>query len=332
VVMAAAIANRSPAGVQVTVSGTGMTATLGEDGRFLFANVPEDAQLRFTREDGIDATLRAAGSELMIELGATSASVGKGAGTSGKLLQLEGVLKSASDTEVVIDAAGRGETTVQVNDRTIIRHGKETFTAADLKAGWQVHIKAADSDGGLSAVQIMVQRMGEDEGDDDGDGDPSTATANGYVTSLGADQMVVHRPNGTDVTVKVTSATEIKEHGKPITFADIKVGAHVECRGKRIDDQTIEAVQIEVEENGHNPDDGAPVTVNGSVTAVGASQLTVGDMVVKTDSSTRIRKQGKTIALSDVKTGDRVTAHGTRVDATTILAQEIEVKGGKGKD
>lgn len=338
VVMAASMANTSPAGVQVTVVGTGMTTTLSEDGKFAFANVPEDARLHFTRGDGIDATLKMAGTgSAVIELSATSASAARRRAAPPPLLQLEGIIKTASATEIVIDDASRGETTVKLTDTTVIRHGNDTFTADQLKAGWQVHVKAMQSGDDKVAVEIMVQRMGEDEGDDDGDGDPSTATANGYVTSLGADEMVVHRPNGTDVTVKVTATTEIKEYGQPITFADIKVGAHVECRGKRIDDHTIEAVQIEVEENGHNPDDGPPITVNGSVKSVGASQLTVtaqqgGDVVVKTDASTRIRKQGKTISLSDVKAGDRVTAHGTRVDATTILATEIEVKGGKGKD
>ena len=43
------VANTSPAGVQVSVRGTGMTTTLGADGRLAFANMPEGAVLDFQR-------------------------------------------------------------------------------------------------------------------------------------------------------------------------------------------------------------------------------------------------------------------------------------------
>jgi hypothetical protein len=52
---------------------------------------------------------------------------------------------------------------------------------------------------------------------------------------------------------------------------------------------------------------------------------------VNVDSNTRIRKQGKDISLSDVKVGDFVQAEGSRVDATTLLASEIQVSGGGGR-
>src|SRR5882724_10769484 len=47
----------SPAGVRVSVVGTGMSTLLGPDGRFTFSGVPENAELHFMREDGIDARL-----------------------------------------------------------------------------------------------------------------------------------------------------------------------------------------------------------------------------------------------------------------------------------
>jgi len=45
----------SPAGVEVTVAGTGMTTVVGEDGRFVFAGVPEGAQLHIHRGTDVDA-------------------------------------------------------------------------------------------------------------------------------------------------------------------------------------------------------------------------------------------------------------------------------------
>jgi hypothetical protein len=52
------VSNTNPEGVQVSVRGTGMTAILGADGQFAFANIPEGAVLDFSRaSDSIDASL-----------------------------------------------------------------------------------------------------------------------------------------------------------------------------------------------------------------------------------------------------------------------------------
>jgi hypothetical protein len=45
VVMASEMDNSSPAGVEVSVVGTGMSAILAADGRFTFAGVPANAEL-----------------------------------------------------------------------------------------------------------------------------------------------------------------------------------------------------------------------------------------------------------------------------------------------
>jgi len=101
-------------------------------------------------------------------------------------------------------------------------------------------------------------------------------------------------------------------------------------RGTKVDDSTLQAIRIEVEDApGTVPDDhghGA-AEVSGSVSAAGASSLTVGGTTVKVDADTVITRQGKTISPGDVKVGDRVEAKGTRVDATTILADTIAVSG-----
>ena len=165
-----------------------------------------------------------------------------------------------------------------------------------------------------------------------------TATANGIVTSKDASSLVVHRANGDDVTVQVSSATVIRLHGKVIPFADVAAGNRVEARGTRVDDHTVNAVAIEVEDNVNddNGDDGNPghhvgATANGTVASVGASSLVVHaangvDTTVNVDANTKIKKHGDTITLAGIAAGDRVEARGTRVDAHTILAEQIEVE------
>src|SRR5688500_6325625 len=50
--------NAGPAGVRVSVRGTGMSEILADDGQFAFASVPTEPVLDFTREaDGIEATM-----------------------------------------------------------------------------------------------------------------------------------------------------------------------------------------------------------------------------------------------------------------------------------
>jgi hypothetical protein len=49
VVVVTGVENRSPAGMQVSVRGTGMTTTLAADGGFAFSGVPEGAELLFRR-------------------------------------------------------------------------------------------------------------------------------------------------------------------------------------------------------------------------------------------------------------------------------------------
>lgn len=60
VTMASWMTSASPAGVEVSIPSTGMMQVLAADGRFTFAGVPADADLRFVRHDGIDAKLSTA--------------------------------------------------------------------------------------------------------------------------------------------------------------------------------------------------------------------------------------------------------------------------------
>lgn len=334
VTMASSIANGSPEGVRVTVSGTGMSTVLGADGRFAFTGVPEDAKFHFTREDGIDATMFAgkAGS-LSIELAANAASSSGGrrrAAGSAPQKEVEGNIKTVSATSLVVTTKGTAnDVTVAISSSTVIRKGDTTLTAADLKVGDQVHVRViVAADNTATASLIIVQQPESETGDDDG---ANIATANGIVASVAADSMVVHTADARDVTVKVVAATIIRRQGTTIAFSDIKVGNHVESRGTKVDATTIQAIQIEVEDAPGAVDDNkgghTEGEVSGTVSAVGASSLTVGGITVNTDSHTVITKQGSTISLSGVKAGDRVEAKGTKVDATTLLASTIEVKG-----
>lgn len=241
--------------------------------------------------------------------------------------EYEGVIKTAGTSSIVVTTSHKTDVTFQITDATVIRQGDTTVDASTLAAGNQVHVKATSANNVNTALIIIVQQPDDSEGADD---PLSVLTANGTVTSVGTDSITVHRANGTDATVKVTDGTRIKKNGQTIHLADIKVGDHVEALGTAVDPTTIAALQIEVEDA--NPSQSTKAEVSGAVTGTGTSSLTISSSyTVNVNSNTRIRKQGKDISLSDVKVGDFVQAEGTRVDATTILANEIQVSGGGGR-
>ena len=226
VTMAAGMTNNSPAGVRVGVGGTGMSAVLGTDGRFTFVGVPENSELRFSRAaDGIDA-------RIAVPL------------SSAPLLQFEGIVKSITPSEIVVTSSHKEDVTLTIDDHTVIRKGNQTLQTTDLKEGDRVHVKAKVTDDLKLALEIMLQNPADDGEVDDNGG--QTMTANGTVKEVGADQLTVTTQPRGDVVVKVDSSTIIKKQGVHITLADIHVGDEVNTMGKKIDDLTLQARQIEV--------------------------------------------------------------------------------------
>jgi len=241
-------------------------------------------------------------------------------------VHVNGTISAVSTASITVDG-----TTFTIDSSTKITKDDTAITAAALAVGDKVNVKGVVQDGKNVATNIEV------ETDDQNENREPTATANGIVTAIGSGSITVHRAEGSDVIVQVSTTTQIVKFGLPIGFGDIKIGDRVEAQGTRVDDHTIAATVIHVEtEENNGQHEGA--TASGVVTAVNASSLVVhsannSDTTVNVDSATTIKKGGKTIALADVKVNDRVEAKGTRVDAHTILGTLIEVQGSsKGHD
>ncbi len=256
VVMGESVALSSPAGVEVSVVGTGMAMTVGEDGRFMFTGVPQNAELQFRRaSDGIDARLSVTGRTMSVELNGLSAEPKKS--KKPKIEQYEGLIRTVDATSIQVYTSKKQTKTIHVVASTVIRKGNRTYTIDQLKVGWRVHVKATVKEGKATAVEIMVQNTkgdddeGEEDDDegDDNDNDGATMTANGRVNAVnGTDLLVQSQPKG-EVTVKTDAKTEIKMQGKRIKVTDIKVGWEVNTQGTRVDDHTLLARKIEVRGN-----------------------------------------------------------------------------------
>ncbi len=252
VVMASEMANSNPAGVEVSVVGTGMTATLAADGHFTFIGVPDNAELTFRRADGIDARVRvSSGAPLVVELSnktaTSSGSHRRGVSPKdpGPSQEIEGVIQTPGTASIVVLDSHKQMVTVAIDGSTLIRKGDQVVKAGDLAVGDRVHVKALMMSNVLTATQIIVQdeSAGDGSGDDQGG---TTMTANGPVKSVtGTTLVVTSQPKG-DVTVNTDKNTIIRKQGQIITTSEIKPGDEVNCLGTRVDDHTLLAKQIEV--------------------------------------------------------------------------------------
>jgi hypothetical protein len=321
----------TPEGVVVSVRDTGMATTLTADGRFAFAGVPENAILDFRRADGIDASLAVNGSKgsITVELGRSGASKGKGRGNNTKdKREFEGVIRAASAEEITLFTSHQEEVVIGLTAETVIRRGNETLTPADLQPDMRVHVRARrGSEGTFTAQLIIVQNDGDD---DDGEDDPPALRQfEGTIVTASATELVVFTSHKVEVTFALTAETVIRKGNTPVAPAGLLPGQRVHIKATVADGGAATAVEVIVQNTR-----ASQVSVSGTVISVSGSDILVGtedgEVTVQTDASTRIRKKGKTIGVGDLVAGDPISAKGTRVSDSVILATEVEVRGRSG--
>ena len=157
----------------------------------------------------------------------------------------------------------------------------------------------------------------------------------GTITAASATSITVHDSHGNDDVLQINDKTVIRKGHTAVKAADLVVGTRVHVMAATgvallvlVQDERAEPG----DDNGGDDHGGDTMTANGTVKSAGADSLVVttvpkGDVTVKVDASTIIRKQGTVIKLADIKVGDGVNAMGTRVDDHTLLARQIEVRG-----
>jgi hypothetical protein len=128
----------------------------------------------------------------------------------------------------------------------------------------------------------------------------------------------------------VTNAdTRIKRSGQAITLSDITVGMKVEVEGVVQSDGSVLASKVKVEDEENDEDENEQeVEFKGTIESITAPSLTVSGQKVMTNGSTRIRREDKTVALADLKVGEKVEVEGTRQADGSVLAGKIKVEDG----
>lgn len=73
-------------------------------------------------------------------------------------VELEGLISAVTETGIVVDAAGKGETEVVITEETVIRHGNVFFEPTALKIGDRVHVKGQRTGDTIEALIILLQK------------------------------------------------------------------------------------------------------------------------------------------------------------------------------
>ncbi|MEO8381419.1 MAG: DUF5666 domain-containing protein [Acidobacteriota bacterium] len=323
----------SPAGMEVSVRGTGMTVTVGEDGSFVFAGVPENAHLDFHRAlDGIETSMvvEKGSGQVIVEIAGNVAkpssrrrAVGRG---REPVYEFEGLIRSAAADNIVVFTSKSQEVTIALGPNTIIRKGDQRLTVADLLVNARVHVKATKAGEVYTALEVKLQ-----DDDSEGSDDPPATVAEyeGLVRSASADQLVVFTSHREEITFVVTADTVIRKGSTAVLPADIQVGWRVHVKATLNADATRTATQVIVQNTNEGAGD-RETELKGTVAAVAASSLTVttdsGDVTVTVTNGTQIRLGNKKIALSQITVGNKVEVTGTSIDATTLQAKKITVE------
>lgn len=137
----------------------------------------------------------------------------------------------------------------------------------------------------------------------------------GTVTSVGVDRFEVKKMDGSTETVMVSAQTSYREAGKDIQLEDLKPGDHLSLAGEsgtngftatHVNRLTEEQVQRMQQMQGHR--------AFGEITAIDGNTIKVqnrrGEQTVLINAETTFVKDGQTIALKDLKVGDRIMAIG----------------------
>ncbi len=182
----------------------------------------------------------------------------------------------------------------------------------------------------------------EDEADWDDDGtiddhDDDFVEIRGFISSIGDSEFVVfgHR-------IVVTDSTRLRgDDNQPITFGDLIVGMEVEVHGALMEDGSVIAVEVEVEDDLDDPEDdlslgdvaigdwvqakgirdGGSIRLielkrheqdnefeyEGAIEATGEGSITLGGVEIVFNDDTEFRDDAGTAgALADLEAGDRV--------------------------
>lgn len=238
-----------------------------------------------------------------------------------QIVETAGVISAVSASSVTLTTADGRTVTIQLTSATVVQLGKETVPASALKSGMHANVEAIrNAEGTLTALRVHAEaehHLGE---------------VHGTLTAVGSASITVHTRSGEDVTIAVPADAIIRKGDQTVALSALKVGDHVEVT-TRLDGTTLTAVRIQIE----NEKEGELAHVSGTISAISGSMITLATrkdpIKVFITSTTVIRREGQTVPVSSLQTGQAVSVKGHPNSDGSIEAVEVEIgqSGGEGK-
>lgn len=226
-------------------------------------------------------------------------------------------LNTASD--VITMTTVSGTRSFRIGSSTLIVRNGAPATAQGLAQGDALLVHAATAAGAPAGTIALAADIAADGTEEE--------EVEGTITTLAGQDVTITPGSGSAVTVHVADSTVIKisdaSGSHSGTLADLAVGMKAEA-----DYDPVSLVADHVNARAAEQHQGE---VEGKVTAVDpAGTISIAsehgaDVVLHTDSATRISRDGAAATLADIKVGDSAEA---RYDATTLLASRIEARSG----
>lgn len=218
--------------------------------------------------------------------------------------EVEGHIDSLGNDNVFV-----GGQEFAVTSQTQIRgeHGAH-LTFADLRVGMFVEIKALiKSDGSFWAKRIKI----EDEDNHDFE-------FTGIIDSVGTDNITI-----SGFTVAVDSNTQIiGDNHQLLTLSDLMVGLRVEVKAKILNDGSLLAVHIKIEDDFENE-----IEITGAIDTVYSNVIVVSGFEFWIDSNTVVFDHHRNpIMFSDLQIGMIVEVKGFLQNDGSVYAVRIKIE------
>lgn len=153
-------------------------------------------------------------------------------------------------------------------------------------------------------------------------GGPHMGPGRGALTVSGVSGQTItaKRPDGTSVTITVSSSTTYTRAGKTISLSAISAGETIQVMGQRKSDGSITATHVDI----------VLPHADGQVTSISGSTITIkdhqgGSQVIHTSASTTVQRAGKSASLSDIAAGAQISAVGTKNSDGSLNAEAISI-------
>jgi Predicted alternative 3-dehydroquinate synthase len=221
--------------------------------------------------------------------------VTKMAQTAPIVSDFKGTLKAAvSNNNITVVKSDKSESTLPLDSSVIIYRDSKTAAVADLKAGDEVLVRTFNG----KVIFIQVTKLASDAATvTDVKGTLKAAASNNSITVVKSDK--------SESTLTVDSSAIIYRDNKTVTLADLKAGDEVLVR-------TINGKVIFIQVTKLAADTVTLLDVTGTLKAAASGNSIVvvksdkTESTVTLDSSVVIYRDGKTVAIADLKAGDEV--------------------------